>query len=246
MKKAVKKILRIVQIPFIFLDFLRFRKNNTDKRFVSKISNAYPCIKDRTVKTGFDRHYVYHTSWAARVLREINPKEHTDIASSLFFSSIVSAFIPIKFFDYRPADLELDNLETGSVDLTRLDFADDSIPSLSCMHTLEHIGLGRYGDPIDPEGDKKAAKELARVVSEGGSLLFVVPIGEKALIEFNAHRIYTYTQVLELFPGLELEEFSLIPEYSERGGLIRNADPALLEGEHYACGCFWFKKPRKN
>ncbi|MBF05404.1 hypothetical protein CL644_01720 [bacterium] len=246
MKKAVKKILRIVQIPFIFLDFLRFRKNNIDKRFSLNISNAYPCIKDKTVKTGFDRHYVYHTAWAARVLREINPKEHTDIASSLFFSSIVSAFIPIKFFDYRPANLELDNLDTGSVDLTCLDFPDDSIPSLSCMHTLEHIGLGRYGDPIDPQGDIKAAQELARVVSEGGSLLFVVPIGETALVEFNAHRIYTYTQVLELFSGLELEEFSLIPEYSKKGGLIRNADPALIKGEHYACGCFWFKKSEKK
>ena len=110
------------------------------------------------------------------------------------------------------------------------------------MHTIEHIGLGRYGDPIDPQGDIKAAKELSRVLAKDGSLLFVTPIGQKPLIEWNAHRIYTYEQVMSLFPDLILKEFSLIPEKTEKGGLIRNADPALIAGEKYACGCFHFMR----
>jgi SAM-dependent methyltransferase len=243
MKKLAKTLIRFLGIPFILSDYFRYKKAlKGSSRFSLNIFDFYPQIKDKTIKTGFDRHYVYHTAWAARVVKEIDPKVHVDIASSLYFGAIVSAFIPIEFYDYRPAALVLDNLESKHADLTGLHFETGSIHSLSCMHTVEHVGLGRYGDPIDPEGDIKAAKELSRVLSKGGSLLFVVPIGEKPMVEFNAHRIYTYDAVLKLFPELSLKEFSLIPEYERDGGLIRNADPKQIKGEHYACGCFWFEK----
>jgi len=45
------------------------------------------------------------------------------------------------------------------------------------MNVVEHVGLGRYGEPLDPEGDIKAMRELRRVLAPGGSLLFVVPVG---------------------------------------------------------------------
>ena len=95
------------------------------------------------------------------------------------------------------------------------------------MHTVEHVGLGRYGDPIDPDGDLKAIKELKRVkLQKMGSLLFfVVPIGGTSKIEFNAHRIYSYNQVISYFEEFELREFSLIPENGKGSGLIRNANP---------------------
>ena len=80
------------------------------------------------------------------------------------------------------------------------------------------------------------------MTAKDGSLLFVTPIGEKAVIEFNAHRIYTYDHVLKLFEGMTLKEFTLIPENETKGGLIHNATSSLIKGEHYACGCFWFVK----
>jgi len=241
MKKFIKKLIRLVQFPFIITDFWRFSRVS-DGRFSMKITDVYPRITDRTIQTNFDRHYVYHTAWAARVLHELQPKKHVDIASSLYFTGIASATTPIDFYDYRPAPLTLSNVTSKSANLLALPFPTRSVDSLSCMHVIEHIGLGRYGEPIDPLGDTKATRELARVLNIGGSLLFVVPIGARALIEFNAHRIYTYQEVLNLFPDLELFEFALIPEHSDSGGLIRNADPALIAQEHYACGCFWFKK----
>ena len=246
MKKFIKKIIRIILSPFIFKDYFLFlkaiNKSGLEKRFSLKVSNFYPQVKDRTIETGFDRHYVYHTSWAARVVSEIKPIKHVDISSSLFFSGIVSAFIPVDFYDYRPAKLDLSNLNSKEGNLVALPFTDNSITSLSCMHTIEHIGLGRYGDPIDPDADKKAAQELIRVTAKGGDLLIVVPIGENPIIEFNAHRIYTYNQVIEMFGGLKLKEFSFIPEHESKGGLTRNASQNLISGEKYACGCFWFIK----
>jgi ubiquinone/menaquinone biosynthesis C-methylase UbiE len=154
----------------------------------------------------------------------------------------VSAFVPVDFYDYRPADLQLSNLNSLKGDLLNLPFESESIDSLSCMHTIEHIGLGRYGDTIDPEADLKAMAELRRVMTKNGSLIFVTPIGKEAKIEFNAHRIYTYDQILSYFPDFMLKEFSLIPEHPEGGGIIINANPAITKTENYACGCFWFIK----
>lgn len=245
MKNFVKKLIRIALIPFVVSDYLSYKKALGEQagRFTLRLRDFYPQVKDKTIKTGFDRHYVYHTSWAARIVAETKPAKHVDIASSLYFSGLVSAFVPVDFYDYRPADLRLSNLDSKEGNLLDLPFKDASVPSLSCMHTIEHIGLGRYGDPIDPDADIKACKELSRVLARGGSFIFVTPIGGEARIEWNAHRIYTYEYVLALFPDLKLKEFSLIPEYGEQGGLIRNADPKLVESERYACGCFHFIKP---
>src|SRR3972149_9028309 len=238
MKKRIKKIIKISLSVFLILDYLKFKKFH-DKRFSLKLIDFYPRLNDKTIKTGFDRHYVYHTAWAARKVREINPEFHVDISSSLYFSSIVSAFVPVKFYDYRPPNLELDDLSVEKADILSLPFGDNSVSSLSCMHTIEHIGLGRYGDAIDPDGDIKAIKELKRVLAPGGNLLFVVPVG-KPRVEFNAHRVYSYEQIMEYFSDLNLREFTLIPE--KNGGMIINASPEQAAAEYYGCGWFWFVK----
>lgn len=239
LKKIVKAFLRIIFIPFILKDYFVFKiKSKGDSRFPIRFIDLFPQIKDKTIKTGFDHHYVYHTSWAARKVKEIDPEFHTDISSSLFFCGIVSAFKPVKFYDYRPADLNLSNLESKSGDLLSLPFADNEIKSLSCLHTIEHVGLGRYGDPIDPLSDIAAMKELERVLSVGGSLLFVTPVG-KPKIEFNAHRIYSYKLIREYFKNLELVEFSLV---TDAGEFINNATESQSDNQKYGCGCFWFKK----
>ena len=65
----------------------------------------------------------------------------------------------------------------------------------------EHIGLGRYGDPLDPLGTRKAAAELQRVLAPGGQLLFSLPVG-RPRVEFNAHRVHDPHEVASWFDGL--------------------------------------------
>ncbi len=212
-----------------------------EQRFVLDERDQQPCIGDDTSTTGFDRHYVYHPAWALRILLDLRPEKHVDISSTLHFCSMLSAFMPVDFYDYRPAQLELSGLRSLPGDLLALPFADNSIPSLSCMHTVEHIGLGRYGDPLDPDGDLKAIAELKRVVAPGGSLLFVTPTGKPRIV-FNAHRIYAYEQIMDAFEGFELREFALVPDREEDGGLVRNAPPDMADRQSYGCGCYWFVK----
>lgn len=224
-------------------DFNKFVKlsQNAQSRFPLNWENRMPCLDDKTTFTSFDRHYIYHPAWAARVLSKINPKLHIDISSILNFSTIVSAFVPVKFYDYRPVSLDLSNLTSESADLTNLPFESNSVESISCMHTVEHIGLGRYGDPLDYDGDLKAINELKRVIAPGGHLLFVVPVG-KPVILFNGHRIYSYRQVIECFPEFELRDFSLVPDDPKEGGLINSATEKKSDQQRYGCGCFWFQK----
>ena len=220
-----------------FRDYILFKKNLQEGRgFYMGLKNLFPCLGDKTEKMSSDLHYVYHPAWAARILAINKPDFHVDVSSILYFPAIVSAFIPVKYYEFRKLDISLDNLISGQADLQALPFQDKSIKSISCMHTVEHIGLGRYGDAIDPNGDLKAIKELKRVLAIGGSLLFVVPIG-KPRIYFNAHRVYSYDQIMNYFSGLTLKEFTLIPK---NGKLIYNVAKELADKEDYGCGCFWF------
>jgi len=232
---------RIAQHYKFRREFFRFKSLDISKRFRVDWRERYPRMGESTPITSFDRHYTYHTAWAARVLAKTKPSEHVDIASSLYFTAIASAFIPIRYYDFRPPELKLDNLSIKQADLLALPFQDNSISSISSMHVVEHIGLGRYGDPLDPDGDLKAISELKRVTATGGDLLFVVPVGQRKLM-FNAHRIYSYDQVIDSFSDLELVEFALIPDDPQQGGLLDQATREDTDKQSYGCGCFWFRK----
>jgi Caenorhabditis protein of unknown function, DUF268 len=225
------------------LQLKQFRElNNQDNRLTVADQDLYPFLNDATKETKFDTHYIYHPAWATRVVKNINPAKHIDISSTLHFCSTLSAFIPTQFYDFRPAKLVLSNLYCGSADLTNLFFESNSVESISCMHTIEHIGLGRYGDPLDASGDLKAIKELQRVTKINGNLLLVTPLG-KPKVQFNGQRIYSFELINDLFEGFELKDFSLV---TDEGEFIEKASPSLVQNQNYGCGCFWYKKLEKE
>ncbi|CAG1012645.1 hypothetical protein ANAEL_04464 [Anaerolineales bacterium] len=231
-------MFRYFRYAAAFSRFHKAAKRARDRFGLPKWKERYPCLGEDTETTFFDSHYIYHPAWAARIVAQIQPAVHIDISSSLTFCSIVSAFVPVEFYDYRPAPLDLENLNCKHGNLTKLPFAGESVESLSCMHVVEHIGLGRYGDPLDPDGDVKAIAELKRVLAKGGSLLFVTPVGTPK-IRFNAHRIYSCEQIMSYFNGLHVEQFALV---DDNGRLFINADPSYANRQEYGCGCWWFKK----
>ena len=214
-----------------------------DERFDVRWEHRWMIYQRSGTKNSYSPEYLYHMAWAARVLQRTKPTRHIDIASWVYFVSLVSAFVPIDFYEFQPTPLKLSDLSGGRADLTNLQFEDNSIESLSCMHTVEHVGLGRYGDPIDPTGDVKAMDELRRVLAPGGLLLFVVPTG-RSRVTFNAHRCYSYQQVVDGFPGLILEEFHYIPSDAIVRGPVDDATPADVAADPAdGCGCYLFRKP---
>ena len=203
-----------------------------------KILNSYPCIHDKTTNSGFDSHYFYQDIWAFKRIYESEVAHHVDVGSRVDFVGFLTAITNVTFIDIRPLEAKLDRLECKKGNILSLPYKDNSLQSLSCLHVAEHIGLGRYGDPLDPFGTKKAAKELSRVLAVDGNLYFSVPVGKPRLC-FNAHRIHSPKQIISYFQDLDLVELSGIDDHRN---FKRNIDIDILEKSDYACGLFWFKK----
>lgn len=202
-----------------------------------KLRDSYPCLTDWVPSTPFDPHYFYQGAWLARKIAARLPGLHVDIGSSVLTISVLSAHATTVFMDYRSLKVKLPNLHSIAGSVVHLPFARQGIDSLSCMHVLEHIGLGRYGDPIDPEGSRKAATELASVVGPGGRLYLTVPVG-RSRVCFNAHRVFPPQEILDMFPGLRLISFSWV---DDAGILHESGKPQDADEEEYACGLYEFE-----
>jgi len=203
-------------------------------------SDLWPCLFDRTPGTPVPAHYFHQLAWAARRIVASRPCEHVDVGSQLELLAAVAPTAPVVFVDIRPPRISLPGIRVVSGSVLKLPFADSSIRSLSCLHVIEHVGLGRYGDPPDPAGTEKAARELVRVLAEGGNLFLSVPVGRERT-RFNAHRIYSPATILRYFDPLTLVDFSC---EDDSGRFHENADPVNFKDAGYSCGCFWFVKDR--
>jgi SAM-dependent methyltransferase len=175
--------------------------------------NFRPCLDDKTAETPLDKYYFYQDTWAARKIFELAPAKVVDIGSTALLVGIISQFVPTISIDVRPLPVFLDGLTCQKGSITELPFEDNSVEYLTTLCVIEHIGLGRYGDALDSLGSIKAFKEIGRVVKPGGHLLFSVPLSQKPGLSFNAHRIFSKTQILDYLHLFSLrEEIHLFPE----------------------------------
>lgn len=160
----------------------------------------------------YSRDYLAHCCWAARQIAASGAGRHVDFGSYVYFAGILSAFVKrVTFCDIRALGTEIPGLESKEADLMRIPWATEALPSVSCLHVLEHVGLGRYGDALDANGDLLAARELWRVLAPGGRLLIVLPTNREPRVCFNAHRIYSRDQVENLlFPRAKVLTYETI------------------------------------
>jgi hypothetical protein len=197
-----------------------------------------PALQERSGTHELDAHYFYVNAWAMRRVLEASPPRHVDVASQTVLSSLLSAVLPVTYVDFRALRASVEGMTSVAGSLLALPFADRSVHSLSCLHVAEHVGLGRYGDRLDPRGTEKAAAELTRVLAPNARLLFAVPVGRPRVC-FNAHRILDPRTIPSLFPQLALDEHSGVDDagrYSERVPIdtFAHAD--------YACGMYVFSR----
>jgi hypothetical protein len=224
-------------LPWYFSCLKKYRSLSGHQPF--HLMDLQPKLQDRTAKTPFDSHYFWMCGWAMRRITKTSPKFHADIGSHNLFINLLSSIVPTVFLDYRPLEVRLPGLNVLAGDILHLPFADNSLPSLSCLHVAEHIGLGRYGDPLNPLGTEMACKELARVLAPKGFLFFAIPVGKERTC-FNAHRIFDPLHVVTLFSSLKLLELSGV---DDDGQYHEDIDCYKLASSKYACGFYWFQKP---
>lgn len=195
----------LIAYPGFILDWLRFLRAGGQASF----KDLWPCLLDRTAKSPLDPHYFHQAIWAFRRILHSGAKKHVDIGSDVRFVGMLTTVLPVCFIDIRPLELDLPNYQGLNGSILDLPLEDGSIESLSSMHVIEHIGLGRYGDPIYPDGPKKAAQEIVRVLADQGKAYVSVPIG-RPRVQFNGQRTFSVEQVLTLFTGLNLLEMSVV------------------------------------
>jgi SAM-dependent methyltransferase len=159
----------------------------------------YPCLEDATTATPVDPTYYFQDAWAFEKIVQARPAYHVDVGSHHKFVSLLSKVVDTTMVDLRPLPVKLDTLTFRAGSILALPFADASAPSVSSLCVIEHIGLGRYGDPFDPGGTEKAVEELKRVVQPGGDLYISAPVDDANRTYFNAHRAFCEPYLLELF-----------------------------------------------
>jgi hypothetical protein len=223
------------QLPRVLADRARYQRLSGG---VLRADDDYPQLHDRTADSAFDAHYTHQDAWAARKVHALSPVEHVDVGSRITFVIGLAAFVPVTFIDLRPLRAEIPNVTSRAGSVLALSYDDASVASLSCLHVIEHIGLGRYGDELNPAGTAEAAAELARVVAPGGQLLVGLPVG-RPRTAFNAHRIHDPEHVVELFEPLELAEFSGV---DDAGVFHAEMRPADLAGSEWGCGLYRFTR----
>lgn len=224
------------------LEILKRQRASSHERF--ELGRIHPCLDDKESDSGTMRgHYFHQDLFVAGKIHESNPSIHVDVGSRVDgFVAHVASFRPIEVFDIRPGLDRIGNIRFKQADLMKpldeklLEYCD----SLSCLHALEHFGLGRYGDTIDYEGHLKGLSNLGKILKKSGKLYLSVPIGPQR-IEYNAHRVFALGYLTDLLKGdYRLDSFAYV---DDRGDLVENVTLTadLIErncGCEYGCGIF--------
>ena len=195
-------------------DRQKYNELNSRDTFRIKENYLYPIIRDKYAVAGSIGNYFFQDLWAAKKIIKSGTKMHFDIGSRIdgFIAHLLAADIDVTMIDVREFPSKVERLHTILDDATTLhQIPDNSIRSMSALCSLEHFGLGRYGDPINPEGCFECFYNIQKKMKRGGELYISVPVGMER-VEFNAHRIFYASTIVENFSSLCLREFSCATE----------------------------------
>lgn len=260
---AIKNLLAKTPNPFIFvLLAILFRRRQLRpyrhvlkyvsqyrafKKLGGSITHNYPILRDYDAQAGLaSGHYFHQDLLVASFIYKSNPARHIDIGSSIEgFVAHVASFRKIEVMDVRPLkSTGHENIVFFQADLMDQNNACQNITdSISCLHAIEHFGLGRYGDPIDPNGHKKGFNNMLRMLEHNGTLYISFPIGKVNAVHFNAHRVFHPKDIFTWpDPGnkLDLIRFDYV---DDEGSLHQDVNLELEDLDVvYGCGIYTFKK----
>jgi hypothetical protein len=232
-------LLKFKNVKYIikyFRDYLKFSK-------LSKIDLIFPILGEHKEKSSaVIKHYFNQDLLVASYIYKNNPKKHVDVGSRIDgFVAHVATFRKIEVFDIRDNNFQFKNIRFKRKDISKIDKSlINYCDSLSCLHTLEHFGLGRYGDQLDPNGHIKGFKNLVKILKTGGTLYISFPISDKNVTYFNSERSFNPKEILKWSNELRLVKFDFIDDYEK---IFLDVDLNKFHKKiSYGCGIYTFKK----
>tara|TARA_Y100000389_G_C17438918_1_gene507348 strand:- start:344 stop:1126 length:783 start_codon:yes stop_codon:yes gene_type:complete len=233
----------IINLPKFFLDLYNWKKidkNNWPIEIIPRLNDFQSDASDLG-------EYFFQDLFVAKKILKKNPEKHIDVGSRIDgFIAHLACFREVEVFDIRDLQLKIKNIKFSKQDITEKNHKfTNCTDSASCLHTLEHIGLGRYGDQINPDGWRIGLENLSMFLKKSGILWLSVPIGIQN-IKFNSHRIFDpNTIVMEAKKyALNLEEFYYYYPLSNevmQSHDIQN-DFIKISKQKYCLGIYNFKK----
>lgn len=208
---------RLKDAMFHWFRFARDRKKFRGMMAESCVSwgKELPILGEWNQPSGELGAYFFQDQIAARWVHEDRPVRHVDIGSRIDgFIGHLTVFREVEVMDLRPMPIAIPGVRFHQFDLMQEIPAEwvDGTDSLSCLHTIEHFGLGRYGDQLDPDGHLKGLAQLKRMVASGGRLILSTPVGHER-VEFNAHRVFSPATMLSWFAdGWTIEKSAVIDD----------------------------------
>ncbi len=213
-----------------------------------------PCLFDWYEEGGATKNeYFWQDLLVAQDIFKRSPKTHADIGSRIDgFVAHISCFRDLDVFDIRDMQSVIPGVRFRQLDA----MCEKSVSaylrknmlrydSLSCLHALEHFGLGRYGDTVNPLGYRRGIENLSKFLEHGGRLYLSVPIGRER-VEFNANWVFNPGTILEAASaaGLNLYELTVLDQQGGHEKVIAPTREKLdaLAKEHYRLGIFHFIK----
>jgi hypothetical protein len=237
----IKFIRSFRGLPRFLRDLRRFRTG------YSGTLELLPCLHDWYEEAGTTRdEYFWQDLIVARLIFTAKPEKHVDIGSRVDgFVAHIASFREIEVFDIRPITSHIPGVIFKQADLMGHDAPlGDYCDSLSCLHALEHFGLGRYGDPVDPKGYESGLRNMSRILRKGGYFYLSVPIGMER-VEFNANRVFDPRTIIDVAAANQLEIHTLMVFTADKG--LRNVEIthdnlADISRFSYGLGIFTFIK----
>lgn len=232
------------EASFFTEDRKTYTELNRRENFRIQERYLWPVLGEKYAMAGEAGNYFLQDLWAANKILRAGAKVHFDIGSRIdgFIAHLLAADVDVTVIDVREFPLEIAHLHTVVDDATTLrQIPDNSIESMSALCSLEHFGLGRYGDPVNPESCFECFQNIQKKLKKGGMLYISVPIGRER-VEFNAHRVFYASTIVKCFSSLSLKEFSCAAEGKiEYHADIHKYDCDPHNGE-YRYGLFMFQK----
>ena len=219
---------------------LRYRNDRRKFRAAShdgfEWGRPLPILDEWSASSGGLGAYFHQDLLVARWIYQAEPARHVDVGSRIDgFIGHLAVFRTVEVLDIRPQPQPIPNVVFHQLDLMQplpLEWT-GCTDSLSCLHTIEHFGLGRYGDTIDPNGYLKGLAQLKQMVAPGGLLYLTTPIGPQR-IEFNAHRIFAAETVVGWFQDeWSIERFAYLDDAENLHDGIDLRSASI--GDHFGC-----------